>query len=101
LEEEMGFDCSLSEGFSLIYKAKLDNGYFEHEFDHVLFGKFNGVPSPTVEEVEDWRWIEIRQIERDLAKHRSNYTYWFAHSFLKVISLFQPGVRRNGWSSHG
>ena len=41
LMEEMGMACSLKEQFSFIYKAKLDNDLFEHELDHVFFGKSN------------------------------------------------------------
>ena len=42
LMEEMGMSCSLTEEFSFIYKAKLDNDLYEHELDHVLFGIPNG-----------------------------------------------------------
>ena len=37
LDEEMGMKCDLEFRFSFIYKAKLINGLFEHEFDHVFF----------------------------------------------------------------
>ena len=51
LQEEMGFSCELSEVFSFIYKAPFDNGLTEHELDHVMIGKFNGVPEVNPEEV--------------------------------------------------
>jgi len=44
LQEEMGFDCSLREVFSFLYKKSFDNGLTEHELDHVFFGKFDGIP---------------------------------------------------------
>ncbi|PHO01659.1 isopentenyl-diphosphate delta-isomerase, partial [Rhodobacteraceae bacterium 4F10] len=41
LQEEMGFSCELEEVFSFIYKAPFDNGLTEHEYDHVMIGRFN------------------------------------------------------------
>ena len=36
LQEEMGFSTELTEMFSFIYKADLDNQLIEHEYDYVL-----------------------------------------------------------------
>ena len=51
LVEEMGMVCTLKEQFSFIYKAKLDNDLFEHELDHVFFGKSTEKPIPNKDEV--------------------------------------------------
>src|SRR5210317_1530346 len=51
LQEEMGFVTELEESISFIYKASFDNGLTEHEFDHVLLGKFNGTPIINPQEV--------------------------------------------------
>ena len=45
LMEELGITAmDLQDTFSFVYKAQFDNGLTEHEFDYVLFGKFNGTP---------------------------------------------------------
>ena len=44
LQEEMGFVVELRESVSFIYKAPFDNGLTEHEYDHVLLGKYNDTP---------------------------------------------------------
>ena len=44
LKEEMGMSCALTEEFTFIYKAKLDNDLYEHELDHVLFGTTDLLP---------------------------------------------------------
>ena len=54
LQEEMGFNTTLNKAFTFIYKAELDNGLTEHEFDHVFIGNFNGEVQPDPEEVEDY-----------------------------------------------
>ena len=76
LEEEMGFECSLKESFSFIYKAKLGD-LTEHEFDHVLLGKFSGKPKPNKEEVGDWKWMNFNDLEKDIKQNPEKYTPWF------------------------
>ena len=35
---EMGLNCELKHCFNFIYKADLENGLIEHEYDHVFIG---------------------------------------------------------------
>lgn len=77
LREEMGFDCEVKEIFSFIYKAKLDHGLWEHEFDHVFIGKFDKEPKINPEEAEGWKWIGLDELKKDMAKSPENYTVWF------------------------
>jgi isopentenyl-diphosphate delta-isomerase len=77
LNEEMGFDCAVQEILKFIYHAKLDNGLFEHEYDHVLVGRFDGNPIPNRDEVDDWKWIELTALEREMQKSPNTFTSWF------------------------
>jgi len=81
LNEEMGFDAELNKLFDFIYRADLEDGLVEHEFDHVLVGSFDGVPDPDATEVADWKWIDLPTLSLDLKAHPENYTYWFRISF--------------------
>ena len=80
LNEEMGFDCKFREIFSFIYQVKFDNKLFEHEYDHVFIGKFDGYPLPNQDEVSEWKWMDIKRLERKVQENSDNYTYW-----LKII----------------
>ena len=51
LEEEMGFKTPLEYLFNFIYKAPFDNGLTEHELDHVMLGRYEGVPTINPDEV--------------------------------------------------
>ncbi len=77
LFEEMGFVVDLEEVFSFIYKAPFDNGLTEHELDFVLVGYYNGAPILNQEEVEDWKWISILDVKKDIAVNPEQYTEWF------------------------
>jgi isopentenyl-diphosphate delta-isomerase len=85
LREEMGFDCELEEIFSFIYRVKLDDGFFEHEYDHVFVGRFEGLPAPNAEEVSDWRWVQAGELKRDLEKVPEKYTFWLAASLDRIL----------------
>jgi isopentenyl-diphosphate delta-isomerase len=76
LREEMGFDCELAEVFSFRYEARLDGGYTENEFDHVLFGRFDGEPAPDAGEVCDWEWVALKELKERIEANAGGYTYW-------------------------
>lgn len=77
LQEEMGFVTGLEELFSFIYKAPLDNGLTEHEFDHVLIGSYDGEPNINPAEVADWKWMKPEAVRNDIEEYPERYTAWF------------------------
>jgi len=89
LQEEMGFTTSLEEKFSFIYKAEFDNGLTEHEFDHVLVGYYEGSPVLNLEEANDWKWMSVDHIKKDLKKHPNNYTAWFKIIFKEFYTQLE------------
>lgn len=89
LFEEMGFTTNLQETISFIYKAPFDNGLTEHEYDHVLVGKYNDNPNPNPEEVSSWRWISLETLQQYIEKHPENYTEWFKIIFYKHYQNMQ------------
>jgi isopentenyl-diphosphate delta-isomerase len=78
LREEMGFDCELREAFEFLYRAELDGALVEHEYDHVLVGTHEGEPAPDPSEVEDWRWVTMDELRRDLRERPNDYSYWLS-----------------------
>ena len=84
LQEEMGIDCELTEVFSFIYRAVFPNGLIEHEYDQVFFGRYDDEPRPNPEEVEDWKWVNLAQLEADIKKHPDSYSYWLTSCLDKV-----------------
>lgn len=85
LQEEMGFQCPLEEIFSFVYKAELDNNLVEHEFDHVLVGTYEGDIVPNKEEVQDFGYYSVDDIQRLLEKNPEDFTAWFKIAFPKVM----------------
>jgi isopentenyl-diphosphate delta-isomerase len=80
LREEMGFDCELNRAFGFLYRTELENRLVEHEFDHVFVGIFDGQPQPDATEVEEWRWLGLEQLRRELVERPYEYSYWLSEA---------------------
>lgn len=83
LYQEMRITTPLQKAFSLTYRAVLDNGLIEFEYDHIYIGHYNDTPSPNPDEVSGWRYLSMEEIADDIRKNPTLYTPWF-----KI--LFEP-----------
>jgi isopentenyl-diphosphate delta-isomerase len=85
LEEEMGFSTPLEKIFDFVYKAELDKGLTEHEFDHVFIGQYDGGIYPNTSEVSSWHFKDSGTIEKELASDPGLYAVWFRLAFPRVM----------------
>lgn len=95
LQQEMGITSQLTEVGVFEYRAEFTNGLTEHEIDHVFIGTtaqdhFEVNP----EEVENFRWDSIANIELDWQQHPEQYTPWFKQA-LDIVKLKLSG--KNKW----
>jgi isopentenyl-diphosphate delta-isomerase len=77
LIEEMGIDIPLTFQYSFIYQVALENNLSEHELDYVFLGTFDGVPKINTEEADDWKFIDLSQLQHDIQKNPDRYSFWF------------------------
>ena len=84
LTEEMGFDCGLKEIFTFSYKAQLDQGLTENEFDHVFIGYYDGDPKINPEEADEWKWVSMNDLDEDIKNYPEKYTVWSLIAFEKI-----------------
>lgn len=89
LQEEMGFSTSLKDTISFIYKAPFDNGLTEHEFDHILVGKFNDEPDLNPEEAAAYKWLPLEEVKEDMKMNPDSYTEWFKIIFDKYYQTIE------------
>ncbi|MBN2173356.1 MAG: isopentenyl-diphosphate Delta-isomerase [Bacteroidales bacterium] len=88
LREEMGFDCTVEKAFHFTYKAEVGHGLTEHEFDHVFIGYTTEKPDINPEEVNDWKYMSMQEIRKDMSLHPDYYTVWFKIAFDEVEKHF-------------
>ncbi len=86
LQEEMGFDCPVRPLFGFVYKIQLGDALYEHEYDHVLIGHYDGEPVPHPTEVAAWKWVSPAALQADIAAHPEAYTYWFRLVIDRVLA---------------
>ena len=86
LIEEMGMRSTLKKQFDFVYKAKLDNNLYEHEFDHVFFGFTNDLPIINPEEVEEYTYKTLEDIGNEMKTIPDKYTEWFKICFREVVN---------------
>jgi isopentenyl-diphosphate delta-isomerase len=73
----MGMQCELKPLFNFVYKAEFENGLTEHEYDHVFVGQSNQLPELNTEEVEDYRYIDLEELQTEIKVSPQNFTPWF------------------------
>jgi isopentenyl-diphosphate delta-isomerase len=87
LKEEMGLSPPLGYAFEFTYRAALGSGLTEHELDHVFLGFTDESPYPDPEEVEDWRWVSLDDLRRELTTGPARFTAWFPLALERVLKL--------------
>jgi len=77
LKEEMGISVPLKEmGVEFIYRVKVGD-LIEYEYDHVLYGQFDGDPKPNANEADGWKWMGFNDLRNAMKSDPEAYTPWF------------------------
>ena len=85
MDEEMGLECDINEVFTFLYKSEVGDDLTEHEFDHVFIGYSDVQPNPNPEEVEDWKYVSVDWLVKDVEEHPENYTVWFLIALKELL----------------
>lgn len=85
VQEEMGLKPDrLTWLFSFTYRAELENGLTEHEYDHVLMGVSDQFPDINPHEVESYRYISFKTLHAEVVQHPERFTHWFREIYQQV-----------------
>ncbi|MEM9052923.1 MAG: isopentenyl-diphosphate Delta-isomerase [Bacteroidota bacterium] len=93
MDQEMGFYSEVEKAFDFKYRAELDNGLIEHEYDEVYFAVYNGDFNPNPEEVQAYRFASIEDIRSEIAENPDLFTPWFKMLF-EQMSLYFKSLKR-------
>lgn len=93
LAYEMNLSADLDEIFSFVYHAHVENNLIEHELDSVLFGITNEDPKPNSDEVQDYKWIAVNELEEWMKNTPEQFTYWFKDVWQRVRDHMQQEIQ--------
>ncbi len=88
LDFEMGMKCELKFAFTFLYQAAVEPDLIEHELDHIYMGISDIPPQPNPDEVVNWRYISIPELEESLRDQPTLFTPWFKLMAPRVIRHF-------------
>jgi len=95
LQEEMGFETSLTKIFDFTYQASFSNGLTEHEFDHVFIGYYNAAIFPNPIEVNDYAFQTMEMVQASMNQKDGRFTVWFEIIFPKMMEWWQANHSTN------
>ena len=91
LKEEFGLQLRLHRSGQLIYEANdASSGLMEHEYLHVLWGRYPenaGEPQPDPAEIGAWEWRELEELQRVLKLSPERYAPWLPLVLSDLSSL--------------
>lgn len=94
LKGEMGFETELEKIFDFTYKTEFDNGLTEYEIDHVFVGSYDGKIEFNKDEIMDYCYKNINEIEQSLLTHPGKFTTWFQLAFPGVLSWWNGRYKK-------
>ncbi|STX29720.1 Isopentenyl-diphosphate Delta-isomerase [Legionella beliardensis] len=90
LKDEMGITTDLKKVGKFHYIAQLDKGMTENEIDHVFIGNYDGDDIPiNVNEVEDYEWVDVTELEEDLTTNPQKYTPWLKKALELATKVYK------------
>lgn len=89
LLEETGIRCSVKEIFCFEYEHKFNENLYEHEYDHVLIGEFDGNFTLNPDEVAQMKWVSFSELEEELEKEPEKFAPWFVIAAPRVIEYLR------------
>lgn len=84
LKEELGFITPLTKAFTFSYRTDFENGLTENEFDHVFTGVYDGLIVADKDEVKNYQYLPIDEIEKLITDDPGKFTSWFIIAFPRI-----------------
>jgi isopentenyl-diphosphate delta-isomerase len=88
LSQELGFESPLQYLYKFKYHAQYGAVGAEHEYCWVYYGRYDGDVDVNVNEVADWRFIDINSLESELEATPERFTPWFKMEWAHIRDNF-------------
>lgn len=85
LKEELGFSCQTKRVDNFLYHVAYRDIGFEYEYCVNMIGNYDGKVDHVKDEVEEWKWISIEDLRRNMEKDPDSYTPWLKIALDRMI----------------
>jgi len=91
LAAELGISASVDLLFKFEYRAQYDSNWGEYELDWVFLSHCNSPGNVDAEEIKDWEFIRIDELQRQVGSNPGKFTPWFRLCLDRVLVLNPSG----------
>jgi isopentenyl-diphosphate delta-isomerase len=84
LKEEIGIDVPLRFLFKFRYRATFKDIGSENELCSVYMGMSDKPIHANPEEIAEWKYVGIEELDKDIAEHPEVYTPWFKIEWQRI-----------------
>ncbi len=89
LKEELGLSCSLKFLYKFQYQVPFEDRGSENEMCAILIGRCDSDPSPDPEEVAEWKFMDLEELQKDIEQNPEKYTPWFKMEMERLLKDFR------------
>lgn len=91
--EELGLQCPLHYLYKFQYQAQFDQNGAEHELCSVFVGRSNAPVTVNSNEIAEWRFINLKQLNAELTTQPQEFTPWFKLEWRQLIHHYQQQLQ--------
>ena len=88
LNEELGIATDLKFIFKFQYQVNFQDSGTENEVCSVFIGKSDVPITVNENEIAEWKFIEISELEKELSKNPDDFTPWFKEEWERIRTDF-------------
>lgn len=85
LKEEMGFSCPLKIVGKFQYRVAFGGAGSENEVLTIAAGRYDDKVKIDPKEVADWRWLDLKNLKKEIKEDPTNFTPWFKMALKKFF----------------
>ena len=93
LKEELDFETPLQFLFRFQYQASFGDKGSENELCSVYAGRYNDEIHPNENEIAEWKFMSLQELNRQLMAHPEHFTPWFKLEWARMEKDFLPTLK--------
>ena len=94
LKEELGLECPMKFLYKFQYQAGFGNKGSENELCSVYIGKSNDEPIVNKNEIAEWKYVSMDDLDKDLQENSHLYTPWFKMEWERLRTEFADEINK-------